>query len=174
MIRVDLASGFHPLDGYLHFDMNPHAPDLDVLGDVMHLPFRDGSVDEIQAIDIAEHCSYRDTERMFTEWARVLKPGGRMFVQTPDAEAIMHQYVTQQPVVTEFAHLPPIVSTAWKLLGGHADNERVEDGGDFRLNAHFALFSMDSLRWYTERADMIVEQLGRNPFPNLQMWATRR
>lgn len=170
-----MASGFHPLPDCLHYDLNPNAPDLDVRGDVLHLPFRDASIGGIKAVDIFEHVSYRSTGDLLAEWVRVLQPGGTLFIQTPDAESMMHWYLRapHEMVQPEFADLPPIVSLAWRIMGGHADHERVDDAGDWRWNAHYAMFSESSLRWYLENAGLQVVALGRNAFPNLQARALK-
>lgn len=174
--RLEIASGFAPADGFEHLDLNPNAPHVEHLCDFSQpLPFEDDTFVEIRAVDCLEHASYRDTETMLREWVRVLAPGGGIFIQTPDAETMMQWYISGRPdmVMPEFKDQPPIVSIAWRVLGGHADNERVEDGGDFRLNAHYALFSMSSLQWYCDRVGLHVETIARNPFPNLQLYGRK-
>jgi ubiquinone/menaquinone biosynthesis C-methylase UbiE len=47
----------------------------------MELPFADASFDVLTAVDILEHMD--DDHRALREWARVLKPGGRLFVFVP-------------------------------------------------------------------------------------------
>lgn len=49
--------------------------------DVTHLPFKDHSFDYAIAGAILEHLE--DEETALKEWARVLKPGGRIFIVTP-------------------------------------------------------------------------------------------
>lgn len=172
-VRVEVGSGWAPAEGFLHFDINPTSPDLHVLCDVQSLPLRSGSVDELRAVDILEHVTYRHTLDLLAEWARVLAPTGRMYVQTPDAQTMMQRFLTQpnQMVVDEFKAQPPIVSLAWRLLGGHADNERVSDGDDWRWNAHYALFSRDSLIWHLNAVGLDIESIRINPHPNLCCWA---
>jgi SAM-dependent methyltransferase len=47
----------------------------------MALPFADASFDVLTAVDILEHMD--DDRGALQEWARVLKPGGRLFVFVP-------------------------------------------------------------------------------------------
>ncbi|SNS40322.1 Methyltransferase domain-containing protein [Geodermatophilus saharensis] len=52
-----------------------------VRGDLLHLPFPDGSVDRVIASEVLEHVP--DDARAMAEIVRVLKPGGRVAVTVP-------------------------------------------------------------------------------------------
>ena len=41
------------------------------------------------------------------------------------------------------------------------------------LNAHYAMFDESSIRWYLERAGLVVESLRVNEHPNLLVWARK-
>lgn len=180
MRRLEIASGYQPYrpddPEWEHLDVNPNAPHVKWVADMTApLPFADGTFGEIRAVDCLEHISYRDTERVLHQWVRVLAPGGRIYIQTPDAEQMMVRYLSQpqQMITEEFSEMPPIVSIAWRILGGHADGDYNKPGDDWRWNAHYALFSRDSLGWYLERVGLHVDSIERNPFPNLLAWATK-
>ena len=53
------------------------------VGDASRLPFRDGAFDVVYADNVLEHLDR--PELVFAEVARVLKPGGRFLVKTPNA-----------------------------------------------------------------------------------------
>lgn len=53
----------------------------DVSGSALQLPFRDESFDVVTAFDVLEHCE-PETQAM-SELARVLEPGGRIFLAVP-------------------------------------------------------------------------------------------
>lgn len=177
-LKVEVGSGYNPTPGFVHVDINPNAPQVDHVCNADDLPFADNTVDEIRAVDVWEHFSYRDSQRVLTEWARVLRPGGRMFVQVPDAHRMMHGFLVdpERWVTPEFAGQPPIVSIAWRILGGHDDGEYADagSGDDWRWNAHYALFSPESVEWFMDRCGMDVTSLEVNPFPNIQCWAVKR
>jgi SAM-dependent methyltransferase len=54
---------------------------LDVLADLHRLPFRDRSADAVVATQTLEHL--RDPRAFFAEAARVLRPGGSLFLTAP-------------------------------------------------------------------------------------------
>lgn len=53
-----------------------------VVGELRELPFEDGSVTKAYAIDVLEHLSEEGLDAMLREAARVLRPGGALFVYT--------------------------------------------------------------------------------------------
>lgn len=75
-------------DGLVTLDMfDAHKPD--VVHDLTHrpLPFGDDAADEIHAYDVLEHLSQQGDYRSFfaewSEWWRILKPGGLIFAISP-------------------------------------------------------------------------------------------
>jgi SAM-dependent methyltransferase len=67
----------HPdsLDGY---------PRPDIVADATNIPVADGEFDYVFSSHVLEHMP--DTIRALTEWVRVLKPGGNLFLLLPHAE----------------------------------------------------------------------------------------
>lgn len=58
---------------------------VDVFGDGGRLPFRDASFDTLLAVELIEHL--RDSAPAFDEFARVIRPGGRLLLTAPFAAA---------------------------------------------------------------------------------------
>jgi SAM-dependent methyltransferase len=56
------------------------------------LPFADASQSAVYSCHVVEHLDDQTVGRMFDECFRILKPGGRIRVETPDAERIMAAY----------------------------------------------------------------------------------
>jgi len=52
------------------------------------LPFPDDYADEAHAIHVIEHFQRSETTALLHEWRRVLKPGGRLFVECPCLDKI--------------------------------------------------------------------------------------
>lgn len=85
----DLAiDGRHEFENVVRLDSNPdHKPD--VIYDLTEhpLPFSDNEFDEIHAYEVLEHLAdqgdYRFFFKEFTEYARILKPGGHFLASVP-------------------------------------------------------------------------------------------
>lgn len=57
----------------------------------------DNSVDAIIAWHIIEHVGLHEKDAIITEWHRVLKPGGRLFIACPDIYEIAKKIVAGTP-----------------------------------------------------------------------------
>lgn len=176
--KLEIGCGRKHTPGYTRVDANPNIP-ADWHGDATGpIPFEDGAFDEIRAVDVLEHISYWHTEVALAEWARLLAPGGRLYVQVPDCGRILNEFVANQRAWADrlpdgLAGLPPIVSVAWRILGGHADGAFTLGDDDWRHNAHYAMFDSPSIRWYLRRAGLAVVSLESNFHPNLLVWAEK-
>lgn len=177
-IRLEIGSGYYPTDGFTHLDLNPNAPGVDIVGPAFPLDLPDASVSELRCIDVLEHIGYRHTDEALAEWARVLVPGGRMYVQVPDAENIMIDYANNAHALVD--RLPPdlpqtpLMGAAWRLLGGQDDDVQAHGGDDWTLNAHYSLWSAGSLEDALHAAGFAVEGITVNEHPNLCCWAVKR
>ncbi|OFZ82145.1 MAG: methyltransferase [Bdellovibrionales bacterium RIFOXYD1_FULL_53_11] len=105
-IRLNLGCGGRPLEGYINVDQDsldqlkaryPHEkfpPGAKVENyDIFHLPFPDGSVQEIRADSLIEHLSFLEEPVFFREVARALAPGGLFNFSTPDFEEAVRQWL---------------------------------------------------------------------------------
>lgn len=182
MRGLDLGSGINPFRpddfDWSHADADVRMPHVEHVIDVFApLPFEDATYDVLRAVDIAEHVSYRRTHEVLAEWARVLAPGGSLFIQVPSAGTIMEWYAARDE---RLLHVGPGVpktflgGAMWRLLGGLDDGHYTETGGDPTLNLHMAMFDEESLRQAVERAGFAVESIAENAHPNLQATARRK
>jgi SAM-dependent methyltransferase len=82
-VRVlDVGCGINKYPGAIGIDRNADSrPDVLVDVDTFPYPFRDGSFDEVRAIHVIEHVA--DVIRTVEEFHRVLRPGGRVLIETP-------------------------------------------------------------------------------------------
>lgn len=178
-MRVELGAGARAAAGYVAVDLNPR--NATVVADALHLPFADRALDGMRAVDVLEHISYRETDAALSEWARVLEPGARLYVQVPDADLIMRWYVNGVALLERCAHsgenvrCDPLHGAQWRLLGGHDDGKYADGGAgdDWRWNAHYSLWSSASLTDALEVAGFSIEALNTNGHPNLCCTARR-
>lgn len=84
-LKLHLACGLDYQPGYINVDLYPlEGAQIDAQYDARVLPYGDNSVDEIRAFHIIEHFDWWEGQRALTEWYRALKPGGRLWLETPD------------------------------------------------------------------------------------------
>jgi predicted SAM-dependent methyltransferase len=84
-VRLHLACGSDYREGYINVDLySENADRVDAKFDVRSVPYPDNSVDEILALHVIEHFDFHEGNRVLQEWYRVLKPGGKLIVETPD------------------------------------------------------------------------------------------
>jgi len=180
---LELGSGYAPTPGYVHLDANPNAPDVDVVGLAYPLPReivdRVGEWTEIRAVDVLEHLSYRDVDAALRQWSNLLVTGGRLYVQVPDAEAIMIEFVDRARRGRSWSKegqrgVDPLIAAEWRLLGGHDDGVYVGQGDDWRWNAHYSLWSRGRLTAALDRVGLDVVELTTNAHPNLCCHAVKR
>jgi SAM-dependent methyltransferase len=178
-LHLELGSGYSPTPGYTHLDANPETRP-DIVGLAFPLPdevHERAPWESIRAVDVLEHLSYRDTDAALRAWAGVLKPGGRLYVQVPDADTIMRWYCDWPHMLVERipTGLPetPLAGAAWRLLGGHRDSVYAKAEDDWRWNAHYSLWSIETLTKALGRAGMHVESMERNGHPNLLCWSVK-
>lgn len=81
--RLNLGSGGRPLDGYTNVDMNPQAPQVDVVHDLNQYPwpFESDSITDIVMAHCLEHLV--DRNRAMKEVHRILVEGGKATITVP-------------------------------------------------------------------------------------------
>lgn len=126
-LRLNLGCGAFPTDGFINVDVREIEGVVDVVADLGHLPFEQGSVAEILASHVLEHFPEEElARRLLPYWVSLLKPDGVLRAIVPDAEAMMRSWAEGR---TTFDDLRLVT------FGGQ------EYDGDF----HFTMFTVDSL-----------------------------
>ncbi len=97
-------NGVHQFEDVVRLDINgDHKPDVIHDLRVHPLPFSDNEFDEIHAYEVLEHLApqgdFKFFFKEFTEYARILKPGGRFFASCPAAGSV---WVWGDPSHTRF------------------------------------------------------------------------
>jgi SAM-dependent methyltransferase len=86
-LRLNLGCGDKILPGYVNVDVVEARAGMkpDVICDLHDLaPFADATADEILSVHVVEHFWRWEVRDVMREWARVLKPGGRMVIECPN------------------------------------------------------------------------------------------
>ncbi len=82
--KVQLGAGGSRLKGWLNTDIEPGGDGLAYLDATKRFPFEDESVHYIFSEHVIEHLTYDEGKAMIAEAYRVLTPGGKMRVSTPN------------------------------------------------------------------------------------------
>ena len=92
LLKLNLGSRDRAIPGFKGMDIDQHAG-VDFVGDVSDLSrFDSGSVGEIMASHVLEHFPHTKTLAVLKEWARVLVPGGILYVAVPDFKRTVELY----------------------------------------------------------------------------------
>jgi glycosyltransferase involved in cell wall biosynthesis len=97
-LKLHLACGHDYNEDYINIDLYaPEDAKCDVRFDVAKLPYDDNTVDEIKAFHIIEHFHFFEIQEVLKEWYRVLKPGGKLYLETPDFLETCRSFVEGNP-----------------------------------------------------------------------------
>lgn len=105
VVKLHLGCGDQILAGYTNCDLYSDKADRKI--DCSRLPdYNDNSVDEIYACHLIEHFDFKEGQEVLKEWHRVLKPGGKLILETPDFLASCRRFVegTEEQRVQLYGH----------------------------------------------------------------------
>jgi predicted SAM-dependent methyltransferase len=89
--KLQVGSGYNPLPGWLNTDLLATSSVI-FMDATKKLPFPDNSLDYIFTEHVFEHICYIDGNNFLKEAHRVLKPGGRIRIATPDLPFLIRLY----------------------------------------------------------------------------------
>lgn len=148
--RLHLGCGPHRLAGWLNSDISLQEGTVYI--DITEpLPFPAKSIDYIFAEHLVEHFDLETTDRFLSEFARVLKPGGKIRLVTPDLDT----FITYgHPEPGELKH------DYSKMILGWFYSQRQEPLSSMTINAifrewgHRFIFDMRTLKSSLEQAGL--------------------
>lgn len=84
--KLEVGSGNSPTPGFMHSDVDARMPELDYVCSMEAIPVMDESFSEVRSVHSIEHVPIRKARAALKEWHRVLAPGGRLYIDTPNIE----------------------------------------------------------------------------------------
>lgn len=83
-MRLNIGCGDRRLPGYVGVDVVPRSA-ADLLAPAHEILLPNDCADEVLAIHLVEHVFAWEVPALLAEWARLLKPGGLLVLEMPDA-----------------------------------------------------------------------------------------
>lgn len=91
-IKLNLGSGkAGSFPGFKNVDIRK-LEGVDIVADVRKLPLKDNSVSEIISKNLIEHFGRHEILPLLKEWHRVLKPQGKITIETVDMGGVMDNW----------------------------------------------------------------------------------
>jgi glycosyltransferase involved in cell wall biosynthesis/predicted SAM-dependent methyltransferase len=94
LIKLHIGCGTQIKEGYYNIDQYVDAPGV-IQMDIFNLSFETDSVDEIFTEHMLEHIGKFEVPLALKEWARVLKPDGKLVMNLPNLEWCMQQWLAK-------------------------------------------------------------------------------
>lgn len=166
-VRIELGSGPHGIEGFLHVDA-VKVGNVDHASDIRDLSWlQTSTVDELYSAHALEHISYTEVATVLSEWCRVLKPGGKVTIKMPDLDFLCYAHVSgiysaEETMICIFGGFSdyPGGPDGWEKISGNKDwargtmidGEVPSPGRYTEWGAHKALYSFKSFKPRMERA----------------------
>jgi len=106
-MRLNFGSANDNIEGFKNVDALEWGGNTDIIWDLTKYPypFDDEVADEIRAVELLEHISFRETINVLKEWNRILKPGGKLHIQVPAIDKMCNMF-TRKQICDCVAHKP--------------------------------------------------------------------
>lgn len=131
-LKLNVGCGRDIRSDHINID-NRELDGVDVVADVMSLPFESNSIDEIFASHLIEHFTERQLLDIVNYWYSLLKEGGSLILIAPNIEVMARDYASGK--------------ISWDNL------RRIFLGGqDYIGDFHFNAFSIDYLKDFFSKA----------------------
>jgi len=149
-MKLNLGCGNDYREDYMNID-NRVDVKTDVFFDISKpFDFLTDKVDEIFAIDVLEHFSWRLTDKIFGQWIDVLRTGGIIRVVVPNILVHIEQYVKGVKDWKE----PSRYDGAWGYFVAN-----IFGGQDYEGNTHYTTFCPEAVVNLFDRHNLDIVSL---------------
>jgi predicted SAM-dependent methyltransferase len=90
--KLHIGCGHNTLTGWLNSDYYPTQADVIHLDATKQFPLPSNSFDYVFSEHMIEHVNYNDGLKMLRESHRIMKPGGKIRISTPDLKFLIELY----------------------------------------------------------------------------------
>ena len=137
-ILLNLGCGTDIQQGYDNIDIRD-LPNV-IQAEVQNLPYDLNSVDEIRAIDVYEHVSFRESQALLNHWISLLKPGGILIIRSPSIEVLARNILISNSI-------EDIEKSIAFIFGDQ----------DYKENTHFTVCHPELMIYYLRNAGITGE-----------------
>jgi predicted SAM-dependent methyltransferase len=166
--KLQIGSSLTPFAGWLNTDLEPGRADVVYLDATKPFPLPDASFDYIAGEHMIEHIDHASGLAMLRECHRVLKPGGKIRLVTPDLQ-IMASLATPTPTPAQREYIDWIIGRTMPEVDANRGVFVVNNA--FRAWGHQFLYDAATLKRTLERtgfADCREFKPGESDDPNLR------
>lgn len=164
---LELGCGDNPTlrEGWEHLDTRK-LEHIDYVQSATHLEnFEDGTFDMVTSRDLIEHIPWNIVPVVLKEWLRVVKPGGSLEIETPNAYELME--IIRNP------HNPAL-NRRFKESDFELFNRTAFGHQDYEGNQHYSYFTDQWLRILLLEAGAVnIELTPESTFRRFKMIARK-
>jgi predicted SAM-dependent methyltransferase len=166
--KLHLGTSYSVLSGWLNTDVIPVSKGVIYLDATRPFPFADNTFDYVFSEHMIEHIDHESGLLMLAECHRVLKPGGKVRIATPDIEILMGLH-TRQKDAMQRRYIQWIADHCLSGIQDRDDVFVINNG--FRNWGHAFLYDRDTLTASMSRqgfANLTIYKPGISEDPHLK------
>lgn len=141
--KLQIGSSLTPFTGWLNSDLEPDHPDVIYLDATKPFPLPDASFDYIAGEHMIEHIDYASGQGMLRECHRILKPGGKIRLVTPDLQTTA-SLCTPTPTPMQKKYIDWMIERTMPEVGEHRGVFVVNNA--FRAWGHQFIYDAPTLK----------------------------
>ncbi|RLI32956.1 hypothetical protein DRO51_00550 [Candidatus Bathyarchaeota archaeon] len=170
MVKLNMGCGEDKKEGYINIDNRESCkPDMVYDLEKTPYPFENESAEEILWKDSLEHLSWRVIENVLKECYRILKKGGRMYIQTPDLEIIAKKVILDPNF--KYGDLEGYKAIGFWVYGRQDPQPDGSFGGWGGF--HKAGFTKQTLKKLLESVGFKIEEIKNDNGSNIICWCKK-
>ena len=140
--KLQIGTGTNLLPGWLNTTLYPFTPGSVFLDASQAFPIPDNSFDYVFSEHVIEHLEFEQAEWMLKESCRILRPGGRIRIATPDLRQIIALY-TQPEHEEQQSYIRWIMDTFRPQIGEYNPAQAINQS--FHGWRHKFIYDEDTL-----------------------------
>jgi len=159
MLKLNIGCGTDIQPGYINIDTRKTHESV-VIADVRSLPYQPNTVDEIRAIDVYEHVSFKESRKLLEHWVSLLKPNGLLYIQATSLMPLMD-------LADKANTIKEIETVIARIFGGQ------NYLGNYHYTAGHPRLLTEYLREAGITGDITIEDGNFGNRTNIRVWAWR-